>query len=836
MWKEYSSGYLKKNRASSISVMTAAFISALLLSLLCSIFYNLWVYEIERIKTEEGDWQGRIVGEISEQDLGRIRNHANVEAAVINEDLSAGQETVVDLTFINKREVFEDLPRIADLVDGDEYPAVTYHYALLNMYLVRSAEDTALRWVFPFALAVTAAACLSLVLVIHNAFAVSMSARIHQFGILSSIGATPGQIRTCLLQEAFVLCAGPVLAGSLLGILVSMGMVAATNLLLADVEGRLVLPFGYHPLILCLSLLTTAVTLLVSAWIPARKMSRLTPLEAIKNTGELQLKRKKNSRLLSLLFGIEGELAGNALKAQRKAMRTAALSLVFSFLAFSFMMCFITITEVSQQETYFARYQDAWDVMVTMKETDLGDFVELTASDRQHQSEGQKQPEEQHQSEGQKQSGEQHQSDTQKLSGEIDQTWNTLQTLPGVRSCTAYQKATARRIVTPEEVSAEMLAAGGFENPPAEYVSKVSGGFVVNAPLVVLDDDSFLEYCAQIGVEPRLDGAVILNTTRDANDPNFRKRRTLPYLKENNETTVLIRDGLTEDELAALAAGSLETGGRQEDGTADSDRTVGAQPVNAAILPVIAYTKTPPVLREEYGTLDFHELVHFIPLSVWKEIEAQIGGAQQEVYLRVLAQEGTTPAELAKIEAQISQFLEETPDINRADGERSRIDHSAAFTGHIEIENRLREQQNNERMFTGMKAVLSVFCILLATIGIGNVFSNTLGFVRQRRREFARYLSIGLTPQGMWKIFCIEALVIAGRPVLVALPVTAFGVILFIKVSYLEPMLFIKEAPFVPIAFFILAIFGFVALAYRLGAKRLLDSSLTDALRDDTML
>lgn len=848
MWKEYSSGYLKKNRASSISVMTAAFISALLLSLLCSIFYNLWVYEIERIKTEEGDWQGRIVGEISEQDLGRIRNHANVEAAVINEDLSAGQETVVDLTFINKREVFEDLPRIADLVDDDEYPTVTYHYALLNMYLVRSAEDTALRWVFPFALAVTAAACLSLVLVIHNAFAVSMSARIHQFGILSSIGATPGQIRTCLLQEAFVLCAGPVLAGSLLGILVSMGMVAATNLLLADVEGRLVLPFGYHPLILCLSLLTTAVTLLVSAWIPARKMSRLTPLEAIKNTGELQLKRKKNSRLLSLLFGIEGELAGNALKAQRKAMRTAALSLVFSFLAFSFMMCFITITEVSQQETYFARYQDAWDVMVTMKDTDLGDFVKLTASDRQQQSEAQKQ------------SGEQHLSDTQKLSDEIDQTWNALQALPGVRSCTAYQKAAARRIVTPEEISAEMLAAGGFENPPAEYVSRVSGGFVVNAPLVVLDDDSFLEYCAQIGVEPRLDGAVILNTTRDANDPNFRKRRTLPYLKENNATTVLIRDGLTEDELAALAAGSLETGGRQEDGTADSDRTVGAQPDNAAILPVTAYTQTPPVLREEYGTLDFYELVHFIPLSVWKEIEAQIGGAQQEVYLRILAQEGTTPAELAKIEAQISQLLEETPDINRANGERSRIaepesseesvriaepepneehqrtDHPAPFTGPIEIENRLRALQNNERMFTGMKAVLSVFCILLATIGIGNVFSNTLGFMRQRRREFARYLSIGLTPLGMWKIFCIEALVIAGRPVLVALPVTVFGVILFIKASYLEPMLFIREAPFVPIAFFILVIFGFVGLAYWLGAKRLLDSSLAEALRDDTVL
>lgn len=46
----------------------------------------------------------------------------------------------------------------------------------------------------------------SLILIIHNAFAVSMNARIHQVGILASIGATPGQIRLCLLQEAAALC------------------------------------------------------------------------------------------------------------------------------------------------------------------------------------------------------------------------------------------------------------------------------------------------------------------------------------------------------------------------------------------------------------------------------------------------------------------------------------------------------------------------------------------------------------------------------------------------------------------------------------------------------
>lgn len=790
MWKDYSSGYLKNNRASGLSIRIAAFICALLLSLLCSIFYNLWVYEIERMKAEEGDWQGRIVGEISDEDLSRIRNYANVERAVVNEELSDGQERTVDLYFINMRTIFTDLPRIAALFDSagpdpswntarsddavrsyDAVPTITYHYALLNMYLIRSAGDTALRWVFPFAVAVTAAACLSLVLVIHNAFAVSMHARIHQFGILSSIGATPGQIRTCLLQEAGALCAGPVLAGSLLGILISMGLVEAMNLLLADVEGRLVLPFCYHPLILCLSLLSAAITLLISAWIPARKMGRLTPLEAIRNTGEPELKRKKDSRLLSWLFGIEGELAGNALKAQRKAMRTGTLSLVFSFLAFSFMMCFITITVVSQRETYFARYQDAWDLMVTVKDADLGSFVE---QDSVRNLPG-----------------------VQALSG--SQTLNALRNLSGVSSCAAYQKAAAKRIVTPEEISEDMRAAGGFENPPAEYVTGLAQGWLVNAPILILDDESFLEYCAQIGAQPRLDGAVILNTTKDANDPNFRKRRTLPYLTGNGATTVL----------------------------------------NAVTLPVTAYTQTPPVLREEYGTLDFHELVHFVPLSVWKEMERQTDVAQQEVYLRILAQEGTTPAELEKLEAEIYRILDESTDTvsikgeNRGTGEPEPTGTSAVRFG---IENRLQEQRDNDRMFAGMKAVLSVFCILLATIGIGNVFSNTLGFVRQRRREFARYLSVGLTPEGMKKIFCIEALVIAGRPVLVALPVTAAGVILFIKASYLEPMLFLREAPFMPILLFILAIFGFVALAYWLGARRVFGSSLADALRDDTVL
>ena len=69
MWKDYSSGYIKNNRSSGMSVMIAAFISALLLSLLLGLFYNAWKYEIESIEQEEGGWQSRIVGALDRKSV-----------------------------------------------------------------------------------------------------------------------------------------------------------------------------------------------------------------------------------------------------------------------------------------------------------------------------------------------------------------------------------------------------------------------------------------------------------------------------------------------------------------------------------------------------------------------------------------------------------------------------------------------------------------------------------------------------------------------------------------------------------------------------------------------
>lgn len=731
MWKDYSIGFIKRNRASSLSVLVAAFVSALFLSLLCGLFYNFGNYEIESVILEEGNWQGRITGTFDENAVSGVENFANVKTASVNKELSDGQTLVIDICFNNMRTVYQDMSLIAQQL-GIPDSSVSYHESLLSTYFVHNPQDTSPPLLPAFFLAVLLIVSVSLILIIHNSFAVSMNARIHQFGIFSSIGATPGQIRTCLLQEAAALCAIPILLGSFIGIALTFGIIQIVNALADDIAGRHEAVFTYHPLVFAITILVSVLTVLISAWMPAGKLSRLTPLEAIKNTGELQLKRRKKARILAGLFGVEGELAGNALKAQKKSLRTSTLSLTLSFLGFTFMLCFFTLSGISTNHTYFQRYQNAWDVMATIKDTPIENFT--------HEEE---------------------------IHG-LNDTDSVI-----------YQKAEAYASVPMAAISKEVAGLGGLEALAGTSVSISGDTCTILTPVVIMDDTSFAAYCGQIGVSPSGTGSVILNRIWDSVNSNFRYKEYVPFLTEEQDTILL----QNRDDAAA-----------------------------AVTIPVLGYTQEPPVLREEY---DNYALVQFLSVSSWKQIEKVIGNAEKDTYIRVLATKDRSLTELHTIETELTNMLRHE------------------FT--LEMENRIQEKTDNDAMLNGYQLIIGALCALLAMIGIANVFSNTLSFIRQRKREFARYLSIGMTPESMRKMFRIEALVIAGRPVLITLPVTVLFVWFMITASHLNPMEFLSVAPIVPVVIFIAAIFGFVALAYDIGARKVLNCDLAEALQSDSM-
>lgn len=728
MWKDYSLSYIRKNRASSFSVLAAALIAAAFLSLLFSLMYSMWDYERTRIVAEEGDYHARLTGRIDEEKLELIRGWANVESAVVRKQGAEGENTVVDIRLKDPSDIYEEMPKIAALA-GIPENQTEYHDQLLSLFLVRSPRDPDGAMMLALFAAVSVFACIALILVIHNAFAVFMNDRVHQFGILSSVGATPGQIRFCLLQEAGLLCALPVLFGNLAGMAAAAGLLEGINLYLKKAApDRLPSHFVFHPAVFLLSVLCAAVTVWASARIPAGRLSRLTPLEAIRGGGEFSLKRKKHSPILSLLFGVEGELAGNALKAQRKALRAAGLSLILSFLAFTLMESVLSLSRLSTEITYWDRYQNAWDVMVTVKNTQIASFGK-----------------------------------TEELS--------RIRSLSGVRDVLAYQKARAQRLLTDGELSDAYREAGGFRDG--------TGKRLVSAPLIILDDAAFLSYCGQIGAPERLDGVIVYNEVRDDRDPNFRKRKVLPYLQEDADTAVLYKYGQEE----------------------------------AVTVPVTAYACQTPVLREQFGVEDPHELVHFLPASLWEKIGETLGETETDLTIRVLAEEGASMETLDSLEEEINGLLE----------------------GYeTESENRLRAKLESDRAYDALMTLFGSFCALLALFGISSVFLNTLSFVRQRRREVARYLSVGMTPCSVGKMFFVEALVLAGRPALITLPLAALIVAWFLKTSYLDAGLFIRHAPVVPVLLFLAAIFAFVGLAYYLGARKLLRCSLTELLRDES--
>ena len=729
MWKDYSKSYIKNNRASSISIMAAALVATMFLSLLCSIAYNFWAYDVEQIILEEGDWQGRIVCEtLRPDDLSMICQFASVEKAVVNEELSQKEEIVADVYFKNARTIYRDMPFIAAQLGLTE-DSIQYNSLLLSRYFIHNPEDETPPMLLTLYVVILIIVAVSLILIIRGSFELSMNSRIHQFGIFSSIGATPRQIRTCLLQEAMVLSILPMLIGSILGILISYGVIKAVNFFASDVSGRHEAVFQYHPSIFAATVFISFITVIFSAWIPARKLSRMTPLEAIRNTSGLLLKKTKHSWFLSYIFGIKGELAGNALKAQKKSLRISTLSLLLSFLGFSIMICFTTLAEISTRYTYFERYQNVWDIMITLKDTEISDF------------------------------------------GLTDE----LQDISKIQDATVYQKAEAMTFLPEGLQSNELSSLGGLESVAG--TPNKNGQFQISAPIVVLDNTSFLNFCSQIGITPSLDGAIVLNQIWDSTNSNFRYKEYVPFVKEDNQETTLYKNG---------------------------------KPVE---IPVLSYTQTAPTLREEY---DNYALVHFIPLAMWNKTLGEVFEAEADSYIRILSNGLANLTDLNSLEQEIVRFIPKRYE--------------------IESENRVQERLANDSLIQGMVIILGAFCVLLAIIGIANIFSNTLGFLRQRKREFAQYMSIGLTPQEMRKMFCIEAFVIAGKPLLITLPLTILFVQFAVTASHLDPMAFWAEAPILPILIFAAAIVLFVTLAYYIGGKRLLQCDLNETLQNDALV
>lgn len=175
------------------------------------------------------------------------------------------------------------------------------------------------------------------VVLIYNVFQISYRERSMYLGMLSSVGATGRQKRSSVYYEAFVLLFPALVWGVLLG----MGAVWLAMQVLKPFLGQFLgmeLFADQVPVSLQVSfkdlaavVLISGLTVLLSAFLPARKIGKIGPVEAIRgNEGKGGKAHKTNLGRMNR-FGAESLLARRMLRGQRKKARAIVLAAV-SFL------------------------------------------------------------------------------------------------------------------------------------------------------------------------------------------------------------------------------------------------------------------------------------------------------------------------------------------------------------------------------------------------------------------------------------------------------------------------------------------------------------------------
>jgi len=189
------------------------------------------------------------------------------------------------------------------------------------------------------------------VIVIANAFYISASERVRQFGLLKSVGATSGQLGRSVLFEAVILMMIALPIGILAGFLIQNAVLWATNNLLFEIfslnmhNGTLAFRVILSPWIIYITVAAAVLTILISAWLPARRAAKISPIDAIRQAKDIQIKPKKmkTSRLTQRLFGFEGALASKSLKRSKGKYRATIISLTVSIVLFLSMSSLIWV-------------------------------------------------------------------------------------------------------------------------------------------------------------------------------------------------------------------------------------------------------------------------------------------------------------------------------------------------------------------------------------------------------------------------------------------------------------------------------------------------------------
>lgn len=211
------------------------------------------------------------------------------------------------------------------------------HDALLR-FLGQSSYDTTNEELTRFFGILALIIMVSVIFVIRNSFAMSVSERTSEYGLLRVVGGSPSQVRRLVLQDAVQMAVVSIPIGLLAGVVaMKITLEYVSGLGLPDIE-YLKLVVSPWPLVLAAALSILAIIL--AAISPAVRAGRLSPMEAVRKSGVYTVRGKssrgltRSGKLSRKLTGVTGFLAGRSIKRDRRRFRITTLSVMISAILF----------------------------------------------------------------------------------------------------------------------------------------------------------------------------------------------------------------------------------------------------------------------------------------------------------------------------------------------------------------------------------------------------------------------------------------------------------------------------------------------------------------------
>ena len=194
---------------------------------------------------------------------------------------------------------------------------------------------------------------------IRNSFAISTTEKMRMYGMLSSVGATKKQIKKSVLTEGFILGLIAIPIGIICGIIAVFVLLKIVNLFLGDflfnnIDGMV---FKVSFIAIIISIILGFVTIYFSAISSAKKASKVSPIDNLRNTNDIKIssKKLKTPKLIKNVFKTGGVLAYKNLKRSKKKYRTTVVSLTVSIFVFISMFTYIN-EGFKQSGNYYQNY------------------------------------------------------------------------------------------------------------------------------------------------------------------------------------------------------------------------------------------------------------------------------------------------------------------------------------------------------------------------------------------------------------------------------------------------------------------------------------------------